>query len=149
MAHTNRWYVKKMMQEMREMDAAAAVERQARLAELAKARLKRRPKCRCAAYPWPHRPRSGFCRHPDPPLETWKGKPGTHRPVGTRRRGLARTLFKQYGLHPIRDRARIARIMPRLYAAWCKRNAPATWQSLKSEGRIDGRGRLTILADIA
>ena len=40
-----------------------------------KALDKQRPKCRCEAYPWPHRPRGGLCRYPDPPLERYQRKP--------------------------------------------------------------------------
>jgi len=37
------------------------------------------PPCRCAAYGWPHRRRSGLCRYPDEP--TWRSTTpaSTHR----------------------------------------------------------------------
>ncbi len=115
---------------------------------LRKAREKRRPKCRCAAYPWAHRPAGGLCRHPDPPLETWKGQQGLHRPFGVRRRGFVRTLCREYNLHPIRDRDRIARIMPWLYAAWIKRNHPRLWRVLRNEGAIDDRGKFVVVSEL-
>jgi len=87
----------------------------------AKARSKRRRKCRCAAYPWPHRPGGGLCRYPDPPLETWQGTPGKNVPTALRRCGYRKTLMRQYGLHPIRDREKIRRFLPKLYAASVKR----------------------------
>lgn len=133
----------------REAWAAAELARQERAAALAKARQKRRPKCQCAAYPWPHRPGGGLCRHPNPPLETWKGKAGTHRPLGERYRGMARTICREYGLNPIRDRERIARIMPRLFPAWLKSHWPAYYDALKWNGRIDAKGRLKVTSIIA
>src|SRR5450432_2800742 len=33
---------------------------------------KRRPKCRCEAYRFPHRPGGGLCRFPDPPAMSWR-----------------------------------------------------------------------------
>ena len=32
----------------------------------------RRPKCRCDAYKFPHRPGGGLCRYPDPPAVRWQ-----------------------------------------------------------------------------
>lgn len=72
----------------------------------------RRPKCRCAAYPWPHRPGGGLCRHPEPPLERWQPKP-SHRPYRDRYAGLRRQIARANGLHPIRDREAIAALLPR------------------------------------
>src|SRR6476619_6977294 len=37
-----------------------------------KARDKKRAKCRCDAYKFPHRPGSGLCRYPDPPAMRWQ-----------------------------------------------------------------------------
>jgi hypothetical protein len=110
----------------------------------AKARSKRRPKCRCAAYPWPHRPGGGLCRYPDPPAATWKGQAGKNKPQELRMRGLVKRLCRQYGLNPIRDRDRIARMMPKLYAAWCKINWPLWWWYLRCRGRLDERDRLRV-----
>ena len=80
-----------------------------------KARDKRRSKCQCKAYPWPHRPGGGFCRFPEPPLERWKSKPGG-RPYRKRYAGLLRQIARANGLHPIRDRAQIEAMMPRVLA---------------------------------
>jgi hypothetical protein len=77
-----------------------------------KARDQRRPRCRCEAYPWPHRPGGGFCRYPDSPLERWQPKPGG-RPYRKRYAGLRRQIARVNGLHPIRDRAAIDALMPR------------------------------------
>jgi len=85
---------------------------------------KRRLKCRCAAYPWPHRPGGGLCRYPDPPLETWQGTSGKNVPTALRRCGYRKTLMRRYGLHPIRDREKIKRFLPRLYKATLKRWCP-------------------------
>jgi len=76
-----------------------------------KAHDKRRAKCRCEAYPWPHRPGGGFCRFPDPPLERWQRKPGV-RPYRKRYAGIRRQIARNNGLHPIRDRATIDAMMP-------------------------------------
>jgi hypothetical protein len=35
--------------------------------------------CRCQAYDWPHRPASGVCRWPEPPVERCATPEGTHR----------------------------------------------------------------------
>src|SRR6266480_7704200 len=78
-----------------------------------KARDKRRAKCRCEAYPWPHRPRGGLCRWPDSPLERWQPKPGG-RPYRKRYAGIVRQIARANGLHPIRDRAAIEALMPRV-----------------------------------
>ena len=88
---------------------------QAQVREERKARDKRRRKCRCEAYPWPHRPGGGFCRWPDPPLERWQPKPGG-RPYRRRYVGLVRQIARANGLHPIRDRAAIEELMPRVLA---------------------------------
>ena len=80
-----------------------------------KARDKKRPKCRCEAYPWPHRPKGGLCRWPEPPLERWQPKPGS-RPYRKRYVGILRQIARKNGLHPIRDRAQIEALMPRVLA---------------------------------
>lgn len=76
-----------------------------------KARDKRRRKCGCEAYPFPHRPGGGFCRYPDPPLKVWQPKPGG-RPYRKRYAGIVRQIARANGLHPIRDRAAIEALMP-------------------------------------
>lgn len=84
---------------------------------------KPRPKCTCPAYQFPHRPKGGLCRWPDPPLQTWQGQPGKSKASILRcTRGVRRRLLKQHGWHPIRDRAKIHRWMPKLYVAWWRRD---------------------------
>lgn len=73
--------------------------------------------CRCAAYRWPHRPGGGLCRWPEPPAGEHLTPAGANRPNAQRRRGLRRTIMRAYGLHPIRDRAAIERLLAGLYAA--------------------------------
>lgn len=104
----------------RENKRAAAQARASR-----KERDKKRLKCRCEAYPWPHRPSGGFCRHPDPPVERWEPKAGG-RPYRKRYAGILRQIARANGLHPIRDRAVIEAIMPRVLALakQAKRQAP-------------------------
>jgi len=89
-------------------------EREAKAQERAEhnARDQRRPRCRCEAYPWPHRPGGGLCRYPDHPLERWQPKPGS-RLYRKRYAGLRRQIARANGLHPIRDRAAIDALMPR------------------------------------
>ena len=77
-----------------------------------KARDKGRPRCKCEAYPWPHRPCGGLCRFPDPPLERWQPK-AEGRPYRKRYLGLRQQIARSNGLHPIRDRAKIDALMPR------------------------------------
>ena len=50
---------------------------QERLAKYARQRTHYRP-CTCEAYAWPHRPGSGLCRWPDPPLYRSLTPAGTH-----------------------------------------------------------------------
>ena len=90
-------------------------ERDARAQERAehKARDKKRAKCRCEAYPWPHRPGGGLCRWPDPPLERYQRKPGG-RPYRKRYAGLLRQIARANGLHPIKDRAALEALMPQV-----------------------------------
>ena len=45
---------------------------QAELRAKRKVRDKKRAKCRCDAYRWPHRPGGGLCRYPDPPEVRWQ-----------------------------------------------------------------------------
>ena len=40
--------------------------------------MKSKAKCGCEAYQWPHRPGSGLCRWPDPPIKRCPTPPGTH-----------------------------------------------------------------------
>ena len=89
-------------------------EKEAKAEERAKhkERDKGRRKCRCEAYPWPHRPGGGLCRWPDPPLDRWKPKHECkYRPYRARYTGLRRQIARANGLHPIRDRAAIESIM--------------------------------------
>jgi hypothetical protein len=79
--------------------------------EAHKVRDKRRPKCRCEAYPWSHRPKGGLCRWPDPPTERYQRKSGP-RPYRDRYVGLRRQIARNNGLHPIRDRAAIDALLP-------------------------------------
>lgn len=78
-------------------------------------RDQRRPKCRCDAYPWPHRPSGGLCRHPDPPVERWQPKPGS-RLYQKRYAGIRRQIAKANGLHPIKDRVAIEALVPNAVA---------------------------------
>jgi hypothetical protein len=80
-----------------------------------KVRDQRRPRCRCEAYPWPHRPSGGLCRHPDPPTERWQPKPGS-RLYAKRYTGLRRQIARANGLHPIKDRKKIDALMPQKLA---------------------------------
>lgn len=86
---------------------------------------KPRSTCTCAAYPWPHRPGGGLCRYPDPPHQTWEGQagrhPGTFGRVSGGSSSMRRRLLSRYGFHPVRDRDRIRRWLPKLYAAWSRR----------------------------
>jgi hypothetical protein len=84
---------------------------------------KPRPRCTCQAYRFPHRPGSGNCRHPDPPAIP-ASRPYVPDLLRTGRigaRGIRRRILSVYGFHPIRDRARIVRFLPKLYVAWCRR----------------------------
>jgi hypothetical protein len=112
-----RQYWQEINRHEREADAHERADR--------KARDKRRAKCRCEAYPWPHRPGGGFCRFPDPPLERWQRKT-TGRPYRFRYAGILRQIAPNNGLHPIRDRALIAALMPRVLwqAKQAKRQCP-------------------------
>lgn len=38
----------------------------------ARERARQRPRCDCAAYPFPHRPNKGFCRAPEEPQAIWQ-----------------------------------------------------------------------------
>lgn len=77
-----------------------------------KALDEQRPKCGCKAYPWPHRPAGGLCRHPDPPTEVWKPKEKRRR-YRNRYTGLRRQIARANGLHPIKDREAIERLIPK------------------------------------
>lgn len=80
-----------------------------------KTRDKKRPKCRCEAYPWPHRPGGGLCRFPDTPLERWQPK-SKNRPYRNRYVGLRQQIARANNLHPIRDRALIDALLPGIIA---------------------------------
>jgi hypothetical protein len=77
--------------------------------------------CHCKAYSFPHRPGGGLCCSPDPPTDRWQGEVGKNQPKELRRRGARRTLCREHGLHPIRDRKKIKRVLPRLYREYCER----------------------------
>lgn len=47
-------------------------EQAAQIREKRKASDKKRKKCRCDAYKFPHRPGGGLCLWPNPPAATWK-----------------------------------------------------------------------------
>jgi hypothetical protein len=104
------------------------IEREAKAAKRAeqKARDKKRPKCKCNAYPWPHRPTGGLCRYPDPPLEQWKPADWEYRPHRERYNGLRRQIARANGLHPIKDREKIAELVSeaRRLAKEAKRRVP-------------------------
>jgi hypothetical protein len=101
-------------------------EKQAEKRASRRAADKKRAKCQCAAYPWPHRPGGGLCRWPDPPVECYQRRDWTHRPYRKRYAGLLRQLARANGLHPIRDRAAIEALMPRVLvlAKLAKRQCP-------------------------
>ncbi len=80
-----------------------------------KAADKKRRKCTCEAYPWPHRPSGGLCRCPDPPTERWERKK-TSRPYAGRYVGLRRQIMRANGFHPIRHRAVLKVLMPFIIA---------------------------------
>jgi hypothetical protein len=88
-------------------------EREAEADEIAerKEHDKKRAKCRCEAYPWPHRPRGGLCRHPDPPVERWQRKT-MRRPYRARYAGIRKQIARANGWHPISDRDKIAALLP-------------------------------------
>jgi hypothetical protein len=64
-------------------------------------RKRTRPVCDCPAYQWPHRPRAGLCRWPDPPREACLTSPGSRRsgklPRSRSDRILARILTSAKG----------------------------------------------------
>ena len=77
-----------------------------------KARDKGRRKCNCDAFVFPHRPGSGLCRWPDPPLACCLPKQKS-RPYRKRYCGLRKQLAQANNLHPIRDRELIDLLVPR------------------------------------
>jgi hypothetical protein len=108
----NSWGLLPMRQYWQEINR---LEREAKALEQAKreASDEKRSKCRCAAYPWPHRPSGRFGRHPDPPLERWQRKPESkYRPYRRRYAGILRQIARMSRFHPIRDRALIDKFMP-------------------------------------
>lgn len=93
----------------RELNRQAKADREYRDQQM-RVNAKRQPKCRCKAYPWPHRPGGGLCRYPDPPTEIYQRKP--RKRYAQRWAGLRKKIARANGLHPIRDRELIDRIMP-------------------------------------
>jgi hypothetical protein len=108
---------------------------QARLRATRKVADKKRAKCRCEAYPWPHRPGGGLCRWPDPPVEKWQPKrEAKSRPYRERYAGILRQIARNNGLHPIRDRLLIQALMPPVVelAKQLKRQRPrAKYRNIK------------------
>lgn len=104
-----------------------------------KARDKKRRKCRCEAYPWPHRPGGGFCRHPDPPLQRWQPK-ASGRPYEYRYAGLRRQIARANGLHPIRDRALIKELMETVLwqAKEIHDRCPRKWKYRNMQVEVEG-----------
>jgi len=83
---------------------------------------KKRPTCRCLAYPWPHRRAGGLCRYPDPPAKYWNCKAGNNSASVLRRTSsVRRRLMGRHDLHPIRDRRKLRRWLPKLYVAYWRR----------------------------
>jgi hypothetical protein len=144
-----RQYWQQINREQRKADAELRARR--------KTTDKKRAKCRCEAYKFPHRPGGGLCRYPDPPAVRWQdahaaklaaeveqfkahwGEPTAeqlaelityvtkqHRPYRKRYAGIRRQIARANGLHPIRDRAIIKALMPRVLAQakQLKREAP-------------------------
>ena len=115
--------------DLRRRDEASRQRHERRLANGTEA--KPRPRCTCPAYPFPHRPKGGLCRFPDPPQATFQGQAGKNSPSGMRRNSaIRRRLLKQHRLHPIRDREKIRRWLPKLYAGYCRRHGypyPEWW----------------------
>ncbi|MCC7350042.1 MAG: hypothetical protein IT446_05680 [Phycisphaerales bacterium] len=107
-----------------DLNRQARAMREHRLEQM-KAVMKGRPKCRCHAYPWPHRPGGGLCRWPDPPTEIYQRKKSA-RPYRQRYAGLVKQICRNNGLHPIKDKAAIQSIMPTivLLARELKRREP-------------------------
>lgn len=91
--------------------------------------------CTCAAYRWPHRPGGGLCRWPDPPMAQHPTPAGSNRSTGLRRRGLRKWIISEHGLHPIRDREAIERVLPVLYAATDRGQFPTVVGALAMAGR--------------
>ena len=116
---------------------------QAELRAKRKANDKKRAKCRCDAYKFPHRPGGGLCRYPDPPAVRWQDAQAVeiagraaqfkamggkldaevmsdlvaittkpHRPYRKRYAGILRQIARNSGLHPIRDRELIQKLLP-------------------------------------
>ncbi len=53
------------------------------------------PPCRCAAYAWPHRPGSGLCRWPEPPIYRRTTPAGTHSDLARLLRSRKLTAYKR------------------------------------------------------
>src|SRR5688500_14800732 len=100
--------VRPYWQQIEQEERTAEVEERAKR----KGRDKKRAKCRCDAYPWPHRPGGGFCRYPEPPIQRWQRPEANWRPYRKRYLGILRQIARASGLHPIRDRAQIQQLMP-------------------------------------
>jgi len=111
-----------------------------------KAGDKKRRKCTCEAYPWPHRPGGGLCRWPDPPTQRYQRRDWTYRPYRRRYAGIRRRIARASGLHPIKDRARIEALMPYVIAKAkeLKRQTPrAKYRNMKITFAELADGKLT------
>src|SRR5687767_11922347 len=110
---SKRQFLAEIMAEIEAKDGRRRRNRATRVANGTAA--KPRPKCNCDAYPFPHRPAGGKCRFPDPPAELHPGAPGTHAPLLLRRQStIRRHILSTYGMHPIKDRQRVVRWLPKL-----------------------------------
>jgi hypothetical protein len=54
------------------------------------------PPCRCAAYQWPHRRRSGLCRYPAQPAYRCTTPEGTHREPSGHAREIRRLVARAW-----------------------------------------------------
>jgi hypothetical protein len=91
--------------------------------------------CDCSAYSWPHRAGGGLWRWPESPAEECPTPASTNRTADWRRRGLRAFLMKRHGLHPIRDRALIRRVLPTLYWHAQRGDYPSMDEVLRNLGR--------------
>jgi hypothetical protein len=80
-----------------------------------------------------------LCRWPDPPLERHQRKSGGS-PYRKRYAGILRQIARATGLHPIRDRAAIEALMPRVVAQakQTHRQCPRKWKYRNMEVTVDG-----------
>ena len=106
------------------MSTAPEREAKADLRDYRRVEAKLRRKGTCDAYPWPHRLGGGNRRHPDAPVQPWRGSAGKHPGTCGRCRSnssIRKRIIRQYQFHPIRDRERIRRWLPKLHVATSRR----------------------------